>query len=199
MIIRLTWRNIMLKFDIENALYYKEQIKDLSDYEQSLLWQCMNDKSGEIFHKDLSTLIMKRLSHCSVPLYRGLSKTTFHKFTDLGIGDEYLAKRVYSFSEDMGVAAEFASNWTYGTRTLLKIENVNKAFWYQDDIINILLAAPESEFIDEPGKRGDNLDMVYHEAEWMIPIGSRLKIKDIIDRQIGYSEMTIINVDLLLP
>ncbi|ARW57991.1 ADP-rybosylase [Serratia phage X20] len=179
-----------VEYTEENQAYYEKLVNSMfSDYEQSLLWQCMNDKTCSNLHKDLSKVVSRHLSeHVPVELYRGISKTTLYQIQDLAVGETFELNRVTSFSSDFATARQFAGTYCYGTRVIFSLRNVVKAFNYQEHMMNILLAAPESEFMYNESyanndERGDKLDMVNGEDEWMLPIGTRLRIVNIEDVQ----------------
>lgn len=157
-----------------------------SDYEQSLLWQCMNDKLNEDLHYGLNSLIRKNLTTTvPVELYRGVNKRMKEQLLDAVVGDEIRFDRVTSFSTDFSIARNFSTAGIYGTRTLFSIRNCPIAFDYCSTMLKVLAGAPDEEFhnfkSDSMGKpnRASLTEMISDEKEWMLPPGTVLRIVDI--------------------
>ena len=56
-----------------NPSYYERAISQFSDYEQSTLWLCFNDKADPKLHLDLDPVIRRNItSDVPVELYRGV-------------------------------------------------------------------------------------------------------------------------------
>ncbi|BBC78067.1 RNA polymerase ADP-ribosylase [Escherichia phage EcS1] len=186
-----------IEFDESKVPFYEELISGYDDWEQSILWQCMNDKLLPKFHENLNEVISSRLSRAPDELYRGISHSTLRQIQDLDIGDTFnTGHRVTSFTTDFAMARQFAGTYVYETRTILKLIDAPKAFNFQQEMINMLLAAPESEFRPRSSPfgttdRGDKLDMVNREDEWMIPAGSELIILDQTAIDSIYTQVTV--------
>ena len=155
---------------------YKKVCEKFTDFEQSVLWQCMEAKKNEVLHKHLNEIIKKHLTKSPYQLYRGISKTTKEIIENLQVGDVFSTDRVDSFTTSLYTACSF-SCVEYCTKTLFRLKT-DKAFNYSDHISDIVLSSPNSEFKytyeDTDGldsERTDNLMMIVREQEWMIPIG----------------------------
>lgn len=167
--------------------YIQAKVEEkFTDFEQSTLWLCMNDKNEELIHERLNPIVRKHMS-TSVPeeLYRGVSMIEAQKLYDLGEGDTFTLDRVTSFSSDFSTAKQFASKWHYDSNLILSIRNCPWAYNYQEDIVNILLGAPDEEYagslsINE--QREDKLDMVQGECEFMLPKEAAYRIVHIEDK-----------------
>lgn len=155
-----------------------------SDWEQSVLWQCMNDKNEDKFHEQLNPIVRKHMSSTvPVELYRGISRLERSKIEDLDVGDEFQLNRVTSFSSDFSTAKQFAGRWHYDTNIIFSMRNCPWAYNYYEDIMQIVLGAPSSEFmgkvvaVDE--QRLDKIDMIEGEQEFMLPSEARFRIVEI--------------------
>ncbi|AEO97013.1 hypothetical protein CPTAKMNP4_021 [Salmonella phage vB_SenM-AKM_NP4] len=177
---------------VDNNLYglYEEKIKMFSDFEQSILWQCMNDKIDKTLHVELDKIIRKHISSdVPVELYRGVSKRTEAWLKNMAVGRIIADDRVTSFTSDFSTARQFAGGSVYGTHTILSLRNCPFAFNYQEHALNMLLAAPDTEFMHsiDPDfifdERLDKLEMVNGEDEWMFPIGTQFEIVEIEELQ----------------
>lgn len=168
----------------KERLYIQERVDaKFTDIEQSTLWMCMNDKNADFIHERLNPIVRKHMnSTVPVELYRGVSFVELNKISDMAEGDEFTLGRVTSFSSDFATAKQFASKWHYDTNVILCMRNCPWAYNYQEDIINILMGAPDEEFhgdIDE--QRADKLDMVQGENEFMLPKEAKYRIVHIED------------------
>lgn len=167
--------------------YIQAKVEEkFTDFEQSTLWLCMNDKNEELIHDRLNPIVRKHMSTVvPVELYRGVSMVEARKLYDLAEGDTFTLDRVTSFSSDFSTARQFASKWHYDSNLILSMRNCPWAYNYQEDIINILLGAPDEEYmgslsIDE--QREDKLDMVQGECEFMLPKEAAYRIVHIEDK-----------------
>lgn len=149
--------------------------------EQSILWQCMEDKTDDMQDK-LNSIIRRNLSS-DVPekVYRGVSKRTLAWLSKLTVGDRFAFDRVMSFSADYKVARNFASFNFYGTKNIICINDAAFAFNYQEIIMQLILAAPDCEFngFDPQITRVNNLNLVNDEDEFMFPTGTTLRVDSI--------------------
>lgn len=172
-----------------------------SDIEQSILWRCMNDKQNSCLHRDLNPIVRKHMSSTvPVELYRGITNIEAQKVQDMDVGDTFTLDRVTSFSSDFSVAKQFAGMWHYDSNIILSIRNCTFAYNYQEDMINMLMGAPDSEFggnLDE--ERVDRLDMVQGESEFMLPVEARFKIISIDEHSKDPNDLsaTIIHLELM--
>lgn len=146
--------------------------------EQSLIWQCLNDKDSQSHHEMFNSLIRKHMSTSVPDLWRGVTRIEAHKLMDIAIGEEFSLNRVTSFSADYEKAREFAGTWVYASNIILELKNPGWAYNYYADIIDILLGAPDSEFGHE--EREEKIDMVESEQEFMLPVEARFKLLNII-------------------
>lgn len=55
---------------------YKKVCEKFTDFEQSVLWQCMEAKKNEALHRQLNKIVKKHLTKSPYQLYRGISKST---------------------------------------------------------------------------------------------------------------------------
>lgn len=189
----------------KERLYIQECIDaKFTDQEQSTLWLCMNDKNEDFIHERLNPIVRKHMnSTVPVELYRGVSRIERTKLEDLAEGDEFTLDRVTSFSSDFSTAKQFAGRWHYNSNIILSMRNCPWAYNYQEDIINIVLGAPDEEYmglakVDE--QRADKLDMVTGECEFMLPSEARYRIIHIEDQfQTDPNAMayTIIHLELI--
>lgn len=156
--------------------------KKFSDYEQMTLWRCMNDKEDPELHKDLSPIVRKHISTVvPVELYRGVSGFEISELL-LDVGDTFTTERVKSFSSDFSTARQFAGAYCYGTHTILSIRNCPLAFNYQEHMLQMVLGAPDSEYMNKSfDERMDQLDMIESEQEFMFPIGTTFRVLSIDD------------------
>ncbi|QIN97692.1 NAD--protein ADP-ribosyltransferase [Serratia phage PhiZZ30] len=155
---------------------YKKVCEKFTDFEQSVLWQCMEAKKNEALHRQLNKIVKKHLTKSPYQLYRGISKSTEELIKDLQVGEVFSTNRVDSFTTSLLTACSF-SYAEYFTKIILRLKT-NKAFNYSDHISDIILSSPNTEFKytyeDTDGldsERTDNLMMIVREQEWMIPIG----------------------------
>lgn len=179
--------NIPIISEEQERQYIQAKVEEkFTDFEQSTLWLCMNDKNEELIHDRLNPIVRKHMSTAvPVELYRGVSMVEAQKLYDLGEGDTFTLDRVTSFSSDFSTAKQFASKWHYDSHLILSMRNCPWAYNYQEDIINILLGAPDEEYmgslsIDE--QREDKLDMVQGECEFMLPKEAAYRIVNIEDK-----------------
>ncbi|BAQ22670.1 RNA polymerase ADP-ribosylase [Edwardsiella phage PEi20] len=189
----------------KERLYIQERVDaKFTDQEQSTLWLCMNDKNEDFIHDRLNPIVRKHMnSTVPVELYRGVSRIERMKLEDLAEGDEFTLDRVTSFSSDFATAKQFAGRWHYDSNIILSMRNCPWAYNYQEDIINIVLGAPDEEYmglakVDE--QRADKLDMVTGECEFMLPSEARYRIIHIEDQfQTDPNAMayTIIHLELI--
>lgn len=162
---------------------YTKICERFNDFEQSILWQCMEAKRSSNLHAYLNEIINKHLEQAPYQLYRGISQSTKDIVKDLNVGDVFTTNRVDSFTTNLYTACSF-SGVEYCTKILFRLKT-DKAFNYSDHISDIILSSPNSEFKytyeDTDGldsERTDNLLMVAREQEWMIPV-SQYKIVSI--------------------
>ena len=190
----------------QERLYIQERIDlKFTEHEQSTLWLCMNDKNDELIHERLNPIVRKHMnSTVPVELYRGISGIEANKLFDLNEGDEFTLGRVTSFSSDFATAKQFAGRWHYDSNIILSMRNCPWAYNYQEDIINIVLGAPDEEYmamhVDVKEQRADKLDMVQGECEFMLPKEARYRIVNIEDNfQTDPNAMsyTIIHLELI--
>lgn len=188
----------------KERLYIQQRVDEkFTDEEQSTLWMCMNDKNDDFIHERLNPIVRKHMnSTVPVELYRGVSRIEARKLEDLAEGDEFTLDRVTSFSSDFSTARQFAGRWHYDSNIILSMRNCPWAYNYQEDIINIVLGAPDEEFMGQMEKeqREDKLDMVTGECEFMLPKEARYRIVHIEGQfQTGPNAMTytIIHLELI--
>ncbi|QWY13261.1 NAD--protein ADP-ribosyltransferase [Escherichia phage vB_EcoM-ZQ3] len=150
--------------EYQDVLQY-EIDSQFSDIEQSVLWQCMENKPDSI-QQDLSAIVRRNWTS-SVPetMYRGISKKTMATLDDKGIGSIIKFDRVMSFSPVFGVARNFASYNFYGTFNMFCIKD-----------------APSCEFNGAfpEATRRSNARLISDECEFMLPIGTTLRVDSII-------------------
>lgn len=172
-----------VQIEISNKSIQSSYDSPFTDFEQSVLWRCMNDKICPELCKNLSQIVDNNSEEFPFDLYRGVSSSLLQQLYDKDIGDTLDLRRVTSFSEDFNIARQFASYEIYGTRVILHVVGPVNAFPYSKHMMQILLAAPDSEFhgVNKEKHRKDNVDMVMNEQEWMINECTRMKIIDIID------------------
>lgn len=162
--------------------------------EQSLIWQCMNDKNTQQHHEMLNPVIRKHMSTSVPDLWRGLTHIELRNIMDIEPGDTFTLGRITSFSADEAKAREFAGYYTYNTKTMLELRNPGWAYNYYADMMDMLLGAPDSEFGHE--EREEKIDMVESEQEFMLPIEARFKLLDIVNT-IEYPDYNIYQIELL--
>ncbi|QQG32141.1 ADP ribosylase [Citrobacter phage CkP1] len=173
-----------------NPSYYEQKISQFSDYEQSTLWRCFNDKADAKLHLDLDPIVRRNITQdVPVELYRGVSKKTASWLQGMEVGRIIADNRVTSFSTDFSVARQFAGAYCYGTHIILSLRNCPFAFNFQEHAMNLVLAAPDSEFkkdwvSNEEDERMEKLEMINAEDEWMFPIGTQFEIVSIEDYQV---------------
>lgn len=186
-------------------LYIQERIDaKFTVEEQSTLWMCMNDKNEPKIHERLNPIVRKHMSSTvPVELYRGISLKEADGIYDLAEGDEFTLGRVTSFSSDFSTAKQFAGKWHYNSNIILSMRNCPWAYNYKEDIINIVLGAPDEEYmglLPVNEQREDKLDMVQGECEFMLPKEARYRIVHIEDQfQTDPNAMayTIIHLELI--
>jgi hypothetical protein len=187
------------KHDDFRANIQAEVDERFNDLEQSVLWQCMENKPDEI-QETLNKVIRANLSS-ALPekLYRGISQKTLKYLQGIACkGAEIKFDRVMSFSKDYNVARNFASYNFYGTRHIMCINDAPFAFNFQEAIFKLICGAPPEEF---PGAFPDatrkaNLNLVNDEDEFMFPAGTTLRV-DSIERCKKNDLYTMINVTVL--
>lgn len=175
-----------------------------TDMEQSTLWLCLNDKNEELIHSRLNPIVRKHMS-TTVPeeLYRGVTMIEAQKLYNLAEGDTFTLDRVTSFSSDFYTAKQFASKWHYDSNLILSMHNCPWAYNYQEDITNILLGAPDEEYmglVSTEDQREDKLDMVQGECEFMLPKEAAyriLRIKDKSNPDTNTTDYTILHLELV--
>ncbi|UJP30208.1 hypothetical protein [Klebsiella phage Kpn6N] len=152
--------------------------------EQSILWQCMNDKIGEEFHKKLDSIVRRHQIDNSDILYRGLSCREAKAFYDALIkGEKFDFGKVASFTTDETIAREFAGKWHYSTFVVIEVNNCHQSFDYHTNMKSLLITAPDSEFIrpndlidNVAQRRSANIEMIDKEREKMLPMGIKFKV-----------------------
>lgn len=154
--------------------------------EQSILWQCMNDKIGEEFHKKLDSIVRRHQIDNSDILYRGLSCREAKAFYDALIkGEKFDFGKVASFTTDETIAREFAGKWHYSTFVVIEVNDCHQSFDYHTNMKSLLITAPDSEFIrpndlidNVAQRRSANIEMIDKEREKMLPMGTKFKVVD---------------------
>ncbi|UCR74229.1 hypothetical protein [Klebsiella phage vB_KpnM_5N] len=152
--------------------------------EQSILWQCMNDKIGEEFHKKLDSIVRRHQIDNREILYRGLSCREAKAFYDALIkGEKFDFGKVASFTTDETIAREFAGKWHYSTFVVIEVNNCQQSFDYHTNMKSLLITAPDSEFIrpndlidNVAQRRSANIEMIDKERERMLPMGTKFKV-----------------------
>lgn len=156
--------------------------------EQSILWQCMNNKIGEEFHKKLDSIVRRHQIDNRDTLYRGLSCREAKAFYDALIkGEKFDFGKVASFTTDETIAREFAGKWHYSTFVVIEVNNCQQLFDYHTNMKSLLITAPDSEFMrpnDMPNDMIDNIaqrrsadiEMIDKEQERMLPMGTKFKV-----------------------
>lgn len=152
--------------------------------EQSILWQCMNDKIGEEFHKKLDSIVRRHQIDNREILYRGLSCREAKAFYDALIkGEKFDFGKVASFTTDETIAREFAGKWHYSTFVVIEVNNCQQSFDYHTNMKSLLITAPDSEFIrpndlidNVAQRRSANIEMIDKEREKMLPMGTKFKV-----------------------
>lgn len=152
--------------------------------EQSILWQCMNNKIGEEFHKKLDSIVRRHQIDNRDTLYRGLSCREAKAFYDALIkGEKFDFGKVASFTTDETIAREFAGKWHYSTFVVIEVNNCQQSFDYHTNMKSLLITAPDSEFIrpndlidNVAQRRSANIEMIDKEQERMLPMGTRFKV-----------------------
>ncbi|WJZ27898.1 RNA polymerase ADP-ribosylase [Serratia phage 92A1] len=158
---------------------------ELTEYEQSVLWRCLNDKpyDDSEFQDNLSCIIKPRLKEFEYPLYRGLSELNLNVLYEAVPGDVIQFDGVTSFTEFPCTAEMFSGRWHYETYCVAEIINKPSTFKYYELMRKILAMAPDCEFygdalIGKPDKdRDELLDMLSDENEHMFPSGQKFIIK----------------------
>lgn len=154
-----------------------------TDNEQSVLWQCMENKP-DLIQEDLTRIIRNNLNTAPpAALFRGISKKTMEYLEDFRyVGATIEFNRVMSFSRDWQVARNFASYSFYGTRNIFCINNAPYAYNYQEAIFKMICGAPPEEFNGAypEATRKSNLHLVNDEDEFMFPAGTTLRV-DLIE------------------
>lgn len=155
-----------------------------TDNEQSVLWQCMENKP-DLIQEDLTGIIRNNLTkEIPTKLYRGISQKTMEYLESEGcVGGIINFDRVMSFSRDWQVAINFASYSFYGTRNIFCINNAPYAYNYQEAIFKMICGAPPEEFNGAypEATRKSNLHLVNDEDEFMFPAGTTLRV-DLIEK-----------------
>lgn len=152
--------------------------------EQSILWQCMNDKIGEEFHKKLDSIVRRHQIDNREILYRGLSCREAKAFYDALIkGEKFDFGKVASFTTDETIAREFAGKWHYSTFVVIEVNDCHQSFDYHTNMKSLLITAPDSEFIrpndlidNVAQRRSANIEMIDKEREKMLPMGTKFKV-----------------------
>lgn len=152
--------------------------------EQSILWQCMNDKIGDEFHRNLDGIVRSHQNTNHDILYRGLSRRESRNFYDALIkGYPFEFGKVSSFTVDEKIACEFAGKWHYATHVVVEVKDCSIAFNYQHNMKALLITAPDSEFMrlnDSVGnithRRSADIEMIDKEQERMLPIGTKFRV-----------------------
>lgn len=152
--------------------------------EQSILWQCMNNKIGEEFHKKLDSIVRRHQIDNRDILYRGLSCREAKAFYDALIkGEKFDFGKVASFTTDETIAREFAGKWHYSTFVVIEVNNCQQSFDYHTNMKSLLITAPDSEFmrpndmIDNIAqRRSADIEMIDKEQERMLPMGTKFKV-----------------------
>lgn len=152
--------------------------------EQSILWQCMNDKIGEEFHKKLDSIVRRHQIDNREILYRGLSCREAKAFYDALIkGEKFDFGKVASFTTDETIAREFAGKWHYSTFVVIEVNDCHQSFDYHTNMKSLLITAPDSEFIrpndlidNVAQRRSANIEMIDKERERMLPMGTKFKV-----------------------
>ena len=153
--------------------------------EQSILWQCMNDKIGDEFHKNLDMIVRSHQNTNHDTLYRGLSRRETRAFYDALIkGYPFDFGKVSSFTADDKIACEFAGKWNYATYVVIELHDCPIAFDYQHNMKALLITAPDSEFMQPNNvsldniahRRGADIEMIDKEQERMLPIGTSFRV-----------------------
>lgn len=152
--------------------------------EQSILWQCMNDKIGEEFHKKLDSIVRRHQIDNSDILYRGLSCREAKAFYDALIkGEKFDFGKVASFTTDETIAREFAGKWHYSTFVVIEVNDCHQSFDYHTNMKSLLITAPDSEFIrpndlidNVAQRRSADIEMIDKEQERMLPMGTKFKV-----------------------
>lgn len=175
-----TVKQLVLDEEEKERIYIQERVDaKFTDIEQSTLWMCMNDKNTDFIHERLNPIVRKHLTSTVPPLFRGISLLEANKIYDLAEGETFTLNRVTSFSSDFSTAKQFASKWHYNSQIIFRIQNCPYAFNYQEEMIQILLAAPDEEFMGQmevKEQREDKLDMVQGECEFMLPKEATFRI-----------------------
>lgn len=168
-----TIKQLVLDEEEKERIYIQQRVDEkFTDQEQSILWLCMNDKNTDYIHELLNPIVRKHLTSTVPTLFRGISLLEANKIYDLAEGETFTLNRVTSFSSDFSTAKQFASKWHYDSQIVFRIKNCPYAFNYQEEMIQILLAAPDEEFMglmEVKEQREDKLDMVQGECEFMLP------------------------------
>lgn len=187
-----------LKFELDEEDRVREEREQMqhdidqefTDEEQSVLWKCLNDKTESYVHRVLNKIARRRItSTVPVELYRGVNKRMKAMIQGLEIDDEFEVPVVTSFSTSYSTARQFSSHSIYGTKTIFSLRNCPFAYNYQEDMLRLLHAAPDSEFsanhFDPSAKvdRRNKVEMVNEENEWMLPVGTKFRIVEIESMQ----------------
>lgn len=172
----------MLRFRKLDPEQFQHIADKFSCEEQSILWQCTNDKISSDFHKRLNNIVTKHKEKLPLTLYRGLSRRETKAFMDaLCKRNSFCFNKVSSFSTEDSIAFEFAGKWIYSTNTIIKFDanTIDGCFDYHHAIKSLLVTAPESEFMNKPkNTRWANIDMVDKESEWMVQMDMNFRVTD---------------------
>lgn len=188
-----------------NQEFYQHRTESrFSDIEQSVLWSCLNDKIGDDLHSRLNSIVNKNLTmDVSVELYRGLSRREAARWEFSEVGDIIEFTRVMSFSHDFAIAKQFSGAYTYGTFCMFAIRNCPMAFNYQEAMHQMVMGAPDSEFVkgyNDQFDRLDKLTMIKDECEWMLPIRTKFRVVDVdlLAADPFQREVTIIHLECII-
>ncbi|AKJ73181.1 ADP-rybosylase [Klebsiella phage PKO111] len=152
--------------------------------EQSILWQCMNNKIGDAFHYKLDKIVRKHMNDNYDKLYRGLSRREAKAFyQSLISGTPFDFGKVSSFTVDECIAREFAGKWHYATHVIIQLNECEEAFDFHHNMKALLITAPDSEFMrpnddwdNIASRRSADIEMIDKEQERMLPMGTKFKV-----------------------
>ena len=161
-----------------------EKVKDHYKILQSA-FTCKNATNPTFVENEFNKIINEHLSISENILYRGLSiKEILH--TQFEIGQTIKLNRITSFSEDLKISEDYASN-EYGTFCLFTIDNM-VGFNYTKHMANVLKEMINLEYdtnknvadlVAVTDYMSDQLSMINEEKEWMVESGREFLIKDI--------------------
>lgn len=179
--------------------------KLFTDKEQVVLWKCLNDKVEDWVNAGLDKIIRRRMTTATPEvLYRGVNRRMLNVLCNIEVGEIFTAEKVVSFSTDFNTARSFAGFGCYGTKTIISWSNPTMAYNYQEDMLKLLLAAPNCEFSSAPYDpqakidRKNKVNMVQDEQEWMMPIGTKFRVTSIEDVDFNPGGMhTVYHVELI--